>query len=170
MENNNQDIELIDEGGAGDDTKLKKLRDDLKRCEEEKKNYLDGWQRAKADYINYKNDEAKRLEDVGRFITSGLISDILPVLDSFDLALGHEMPTEIQKGILLIQSQLKEVLKKRGVTPIAVKEGNAFDPEKHESVGEIESKAPPGTIAEEVQKGYMLRENVLRPTRVRIAK
>ena len=62
------------------------------------------------------------------------------------------------------------MLKKRGLVPIPIHEGDAFNPEKHESIGEIKSDAPTGSIAEEVQRGYMLRENVLRPARVRLSR
>jgi len=156
--------------------KIKKIKTDLKKCGAERKEYLEGWQRAKADFINYKNDEGKRLEDMARFITAGLIQEFLPVLDSFDLAL-HSLqlslsgsPQQENKGILLVYAQLMGVLKKRGLEEIAVREGEEFNPEKHESIGETESSHPAGNIAETVQKGYTSRGRVLRPARVRIAK
>lgn len=145
-------------------------KEELKQCELKCKEYLEGWQRAKADFINYKNDEGKRFEDMGRFVTSGLIHDILPVLDSFDLAFQYKMPPEMERGALLIRSQFEDVLKKRGFEEIAVAKNEVFNPEKHESIGEMESDAPEGAIAEVVQKGYFLRGRVLRPARVRLAK
>ncbi len=172
----NDDIELIpDEEGELPDLqkKLKKLKDDLRKCGDEKKEYLDGWQRAKADFINYRNDEGKRMEDMARFVTTGLIQDILPVLDSFELAhLNFESQNlgGLERGVLLIRSQFGDILKKRGLEQIKVETGEKFDPEKHESIGEVESDKEEGTIAEEVQKGYTLRGRVLRPARVRLAK
>lgn len=148
----------------------KSLSDELHRCEEDKKSYLEGWQRSKADYINYKNDEGRRLEDMARFITAGLIQEILPVLDSFDLAVGHGLSPEIEKGILLIKAQFEDILKKRGLATIKIERGEEFNPEKHEGIGEVESSQPPGTITEEIQKGYLFRGKVLRPARVKIAK
>lgn len=150
----------------GQDLQLK-----LDNALQERQEYLEGWQRAKADCINYKNEEGKRLEDMGRFITEGLIKDMLPALDSFDLALGHSVGAEVERGILLIRSQVMDVLKKRGVEEIEVKKGASFDPNHHESIGEepvdgLES----GTIAEGVQKGYMLRGRVIRPARVKLVK
>lgn len=177
-----EDLELIDEpeeDGLLDLGKnLEKKQDALRACEQERKEYLDGWQRAKADLINYKNDEGKRLEDIGRFITGGLLRDILPVLDSFDLALqsfsaqGGQQATgnQMEQGVLMIRSQLLDVLQKRGVAHIQVQLGETFDPEKHESIGEIESLHPAGSIAEEVQKGYMLAGRVIRPARVRLGR
>lgn len=150
--------------------KTKKLREDLKQCEAEKKDYLDGWQRAKADFINYRKGDGARMEDMARFIISGLIQDILPVLDSFALALSHGLPKDFEKGVLLIRAQFMDIMRKRGLEEIAVATGDPFNPEMHESIGEIESDAAHGTIAEEVQKGYRLSGKTLRPVRVRLAK
>lgn len=168
-----QDLELIpdEEGDIPDlQKKVKKIKEKLEVCEKDKKDYLEGWQRAKADHINYKNDEGKRFEDMARFVTAGLVQEILPVLDSFDLAFSHGLPPEIEKGILLIRSQFEDILKKRGLTEIGVRIGEEFNPERHESVGEIDSDVPAGAVAEEIQKGYFFREKVLRPVRVRISK
>lgn len=170
---NDGDIELIaDEDAALPDLqkKIKKLKEELKKCEMERKEYLDGWQRAKADSINYRKDESRRLEDIGRFVGASMIEEILPVLDSFDLALNHDMPSETVKGILLIRSQFEDVLKKRGLEEIETKAGDEFNTEKHESIGEVESALPHGVIAEAVQRGYLLRGRVLRPVRVRLSK
>jgi len=100
----------------------------------------------------------------------GFVQDVLPVLDSFELALSHGMPPETEKGILLIRAQFMDVLKKRGLEEISAASGDAFNPERHESIGEMESDAPEGAIAEVVQKGYMIRGRVLRPARVRLSK
>lgn len=172
-EKQDNELELIpDEETTGPDfqAKIKKVKEELKKCETERKEYLDGWQRAKADHINYKKDEGKRFEDLAQFVTAGFIQDILPVLDSFDLALGHRLAPDVEKGVLLIKSQFEDVLKKRGLEQIKVLPGEEFNPEKHESIGEMESNQPAGTIAEEVQRGYTLRGRVLRPVRVRLSK
>ncbi|MBI3442914.1 MAG: nucleotide exchange factor GrpE [Candidatus Sungbacteria bacterium] len=165
-----EEIDLLDEDNA-----VKKMREKLRVCEDEKKAYLDGWQRAQADAVNYKKDEGKRLEDLGRFITQSMLSDLLPVLDSFDLALQSfsakgGQQNQIEQGVLMIRSQLTDAFKKRGVAQIEVMPGDAFNPEKHESVGEVESDKLAGTVAEEVQKGYTLAGRVIRPVRVRLAK
>lgn len=150
--------------------KIKKLKEDLKRCETERKEYLEGWQRAKADFINYRKDEQRRFAETVQFATAGLVSEILPVLDSFDLALNYNLPPETEKGVLLIRSQLADILKKRGLEEIPIKLGEELNPEKHESIGEIESNKPAGTVAEISQKGYLFRDRVLRPAKIRIAK
>lgn len=150
--------------------KIKTQRENLKKCETERKEYLDGWQRAKADHINYRKEEGKRMEDMARFVIAGLVQEMLPVLDSFDLAVGHGLPPDLEKGVLLIRSQFEDILRKRGIEQIKVKPGDRFNPEMHEAVGEMDGEHPPGTIAEEVQRGYLFRERVLRPVRVRIIK
>lgn len=172
-EENEIDLELLpDEEGVAPDLqkKIKKLKEELKKCGDDRKQYLDGWQRAKADYINYKNDEGKRFEDMARFVVSGFIADILPVLDSFDLALSHKIPPEIEKGVLLIRSQFMDILKKRGLEEIEVRAGEAFNPEKHEGIGELGSDYLEGSVAEMVQRGYDFRGKIIRPARVRISK
>lgn len=144
--------------------------DELAHCLAAAQEYLNGWQRAKADFVNYKNDEGRRLEDTARFMARSMMQDMLPVLDSFDLALKSYGNEDQQKGILLIRSQLTDALKKRGLEIIFVTPGESFNPEKHEALDAIEAEYPPGSIVEEIQKGYLLQGRVLRPSRVRISK
>lgn len=181
-----EDIEFIpDEEGIPQEFagKIKKVKEEMKKCEAERKEYLEGWQRAKADFINFKKDEGKRFEDMARFVTTSIVDEFLPVLDSFDLALSnfssqnlegqalsHGIPESVEKGIMMIRSQFEDVLRKRGIEEIRVAPGDPFDPSKHESVGETKSEYPPGTIADVVQRGYMFRERVMRPARVRLVK
>lgn len=168
-----EEVEFVEEREeAAPDLSLRfgKAKSALKQCEQEKKEYLEGWQRAKADHINYRKDEGKRFEDMARFVTVGMISDILPVLDSFDLALTHGVSPEIKKGILLIKSQLYDSLKKRGLTPIEVKPGDTFDPAYHEALEQIEvsEKEKDGVVLEELQRGYMIHNHILRSSKVKV--
>src|SRR3990167_198185 len=170
-EEKNEEVKFVaDDEATNIDTRgrITKLREELKTCSEEKKEYLDGWQRAKADHINYKKDEAKRLEDIARFVASGFMQDMLPALDSFDLALGHAGSSDIEKGVLLIRSQLIDALKRRGLEVMSA-DGAVFDPALHESVGEVESDGEEGRVAEVIQKGYFLQGKLLRPARVRVS-
>lgn len=179
-ETKNQNSDAVDEteiipdeeSSASTDAaaRVKTLKEKLKQCDAEKKEYLDGWQRAKADHINYRKDEAKQFEDMARFVVSGFLADLLPALDSFEIAISHEMPKDAKRGILLIRSQLEDILKKRGLSDILAKEGEVFNPETHESIGEADSPHPAGTVAEAVQKGYLFQKKVLRPARVRLSK
>lgn len=166
-----------------DEHDMPALQEELKKYKADVADYLSGWQRAKADYINYKNEEARRLEDTARFVTGSVMQDMLPVLDSFDLALKSYLPStgspperskqtrrDEEHGILLIRSQLLDVLKKRGLEQMRVSPGDDFNPERHETLVEVESDLPPGSVVEEIQKGYILRERTIRPARVSIAK
>lgn len=172
-ENSGEELELVpdEEGGLPDlQAKIKKLKAELVRSEKERKEYLDGWQRAKADLINYKKEEGRRFEELARFAGTSLIEEILPVLDSFDLALAGNSDKGMERGIMLIRSQLEDVVRKRGIAVIQVQPGDIFNPEKHESIGEVESDKPAGSIAEAVQRGYELSGRVIRPARVRLVK
>lgn len=167
-----EDVEMVpdEETGAEDAAaKVKKLREELKRCETEKREYLDGWQRAKADLSNYKKDEARRFDEFLKFAAEGVIAEIVPALDSFDLALQHEMPKEVEKGIVMIRSQIEDTLRRRGLEVLQPL-GQKFDPAYHESLGEIESDGEEGVVAEVLQLGYLLNGKLLRPARVKISK
>ncbi len=151
--------------------KLEDLNNMLAKCETERSEYLDGWKRAKADLINFKRDEAGRLEKVVQFSNETLVRELLHILDSFDLGLAvlHEGdPSE--KGMRLIRTQLEDILEKYGIGRIEVKIGEKFDPARQEAIMEVESNAPPGAVAEEVERGYTLYGKVIRPARVKVAK
>lgn len=138
-----------------------------KKCEE----YLNGWKRAKADFINYQKDEARRFEELAKFGNEAFMKDIISILDSFDLAESAHLD---DKGLRIIRTQLEDLLRKRGLEPIVTKTGDAFDPARHEALVAVDSpedvSQPPNTIAEELEKGYTLHKKVIRPTRVKIIK
>ncbi len=156
--------------------KIRKLKSELERSEKERKEYLDGWQRAKAEFINYKKDEVRRFEELVQFANAAFIQDILPALDSLDLAFqSFQRPSSSdqqsdERGILLIRIQLEDIMRKHGLEEIGVKAGDPFRPEAHESLGEEESDAAVGAVAAVLQKGYMIRGRVVRPARVKISK
>src|SRR5689334_22123022 len=94
--------------------------------------YLNNWKRAQADFINYKKDEGKRMEDFAKFATENVIEDILDVLGNLELAAGHIK----DQGLTMVMSQFESLLKKYGVERIAVA-GQTFDPAVHEAVEAI---------------------------------
>lgn len=151
---------------AKDDASLK---DKLEKVKKERDEYLDGWKRAKADFINYKKEELRRLEEVVKFANEGMIRDLIDVLDSFELALATMKGTPAEKGVFLIKTKLEDCLKKRGVSVIEVGEGEKFDPNLHEAVEMVEG-GESDTIAEEIETGYMLHGKVIRPARVKVFK
>lgn len=150
----------------------KDLEGELKQLRKEHDEYLDGWKRAKADLINYKRDELKRLEQVVHFASEDIMRDMITVLDSFDLALASMKKDDpAEKGVYLIRSKLEKVLKGKGLNKINVEVGDKFDPTYHEAIGVIENESGKSeTIAEELETGYTLHKKVIRATRVKIYK
>jgi len=148
------------------------LKEDLEKLTKEKDEYLDGWRRTKADFINYKKEELKRLEEVAKFGSEEVIKDLISVLDSFELAIStlEKSDAKLEKGIYMIKIQLEDVLRRRGLRKIKVNKNDKFDPNFHEAVGSVEGDGHSGAIAEEIETGYMLYDKVLRPTRVRLFK
>jgi len=152
---------------AGEDT----ASAEFTRCVKEREEYLQGWQRARADLSNYKKDEARRVEDVVRFSNEMLLRDLIPVLDSLDLGITVlENDTVAQKGISLVRIQLEEVVRKYGLERMLSGLRASFDPAKQEAVLEVASDEPAGTVVEEINRGYTLHGKVVRPGRVKIAK
>lgn len=173
--NDNENLEdiIVEEEGIPVDLQLKKLREKLKKCIIEKDEYLAGWQRAKADFVNARKEEEERRAEFIKFAGAEIISDILPVLDSFDLAFSNENWQKLdktwQEGIKLIYNKLKDTLKKYGVEQIETMD-KKFNPEEHESLGEIETADKEGIVLEEIRKGYKIQNKILRPAQVRVGK
>jgi len=156
------------------DKELHSLRERLRECERLKEEYLEGWQRARADFLNYKREEQERFKNFLAAKKESLILKILPILDNFDLA-EKNIEKELKSnktidGFLRIKKQLLEFLRNEGVEEIKSL-GEIFDPFVHEAVEELErDNKRPGTILEEVQKGYKINGRLLRPAKVKIAK
>lgn len=146
----------------------------LEGCWKEREEYLKGWQRARADFLNYKKEEAERMKKILEYANEDLVLKILPILDNFEKA-EEEASNEFKnnqyfKGILQIKNQLQDFLKNQGVREIESL-GKKFDPNLHEAVEEVEVKdKESGLIIKEIQKGYLLEDKLLRPAKVRISK
>jgi len=150
---------------------IKKESDELAKLRAERDEYLNGWQRAKADFINYKKEELKRMEQVAKYGEEEVMRELISILDSFDLGINAmERKGEVEKGIYMIRSQMEDVLKRYGLMRITTNPGDQFDPNVHEAIAEVESDSPPGTIMEEIEPGYRLHEKLIRPARVKVAK
>ena len=145
--------------------------DELEELKKERDEYLDGWKRAKADYLNYKKDEAERFASWGKMANEALICDLLMVIDSLNVGLSMipEGSAE-KKGMSLVKTQLEDVLRRYGLEMLKAPPGKPFDPAREEAVGETESPHPPGTVAEETERGYSLGGKVIRPAKVKISK
>jgi molecular chaperone GrpE len=153
---------------------IEELKKKLEETEKLKNEYLAGWQRARADLINYKKEEMERVGSFIKIAQEGLIFEFLAILDNFDIA-EKKIPKELKenenvKGLLQIKQQILDFLKKKGVEEIK-SVGEKFNPAYHEVVGEVDTdEFETGTIVEEVQKGYKINGRVLRPAKVKVAK
>jgi molecular chaperone GrpE len=153
---------------------LEELKLELEEAQAQAAEYLDGWQRAQAEFSNYKKrQEAERAQMWAR-ATTDVLRKILPVVDDFERALAT-MPDDLKQltwgeGVFLIKAKLDAILDSEGVKPIET-EGQTFDPVYHEAVTYEEAAGyEEGQIIGEVQRGYILDERVLRPALVRVAK
>jgi molecular chaperone GrpE len=141
---------------------------------EAQKNW-DLYLRARADLENYRKRVQREKEDLSRFANENLLREILPVMDNLERALEHARQSDggnggLLQGVELTLGQFQRVLDKFGVTPIRSL-GEPFDPARHEALGQVESaEHPPNTVVQELQKGYLLNDRLLRPAMVMVAK
>lgn len=150
-----------------EDLTSEELKRKLEKCREQKEEYLAGWKRARADFINYKKKEKERMEEFLKFSTTDLISGLLPVLDSFERA--EESLEEGVEGFSRIKGQIKKVLEGEGLEEVEI-EGKEFDPGVAEAVERVKTEEEEkGTVVEVVRKGYRLKERLIRPARVKVA-
>ncbi|MFC1915676.1 nucleotide exchange factor GrpE [Chloroflexota bacterium] len=129
--------------------------------------YLANWQRAQADFINYKRRNEQEREEFNKFANSILVLSLLPILDDLERALAAIPPKSAKltwiEGIRLIERKFRASLETQGLTQIEAL-GKPFDPNIHEAVRQ--DKGEEGIVIEELQKGYMLHDRVIRPTMV----
>ena len=149
------------------------LKQALEEERAEKEEYLRLLQRTRADFENYRRRIDRERRDFINRANERLFLELLPVLDNMERALqveGEPSAAAIIEGVELIYRQFLEILKREGVTPIEA-QGKPFNPEVHEAVLQVEdAAAEAGTVVEEVQRGYMLHDRVLRPSMVKVAK
>jgi molecular chaperone GrpE len=159
--------EEAEEGPAA----LKRLREKLKKAVEEKQEYLDGWQRARADFANFKREEAMMNADRAERIKADLIEELLPVLDTVEMALQHAQTSEMR----MVYKQLMSSVARLDVEQIGAEDGEGtligkpFDPSVHEALQEV--AGPPElehTIVSVLRSGYKVGNRVIRPAQVAV--
>ena len=162
-----------DEADAGP-AALRALREKLNACLSEKQEYLAGWQRAKADYVNARKAEGERAEHRANAERLRVLASVLAALDSFEMALGdretwEKVDTAWRTGIERIYNQLTGVLAEHGVEPFG-EIGEPFDPRHHEPVTTVPAvdAVADNTVARVIQRGYRAGESILRPARVTV--
>ena len=128
---------------------------------------LANWQRAQADFINYKRRAEQEMEEIRRFANSTLVLNLLPVLDDLERAFSSVQPRLAKLGwvggVKLIWRKLRTTLEAQGLSEIKAV-GEPFDPHLHEAVRQDKGKE--GIVVEEVQKGYKFHDRVIRPSKV----
>jgi molecular chaperone GrpE len=155
-------------------SKLQKLQEELETCRKEKQEYLDGWQRSKADFINARKRDEEDKKNILKYAEANIISEIIPTLDAFDMAMANKDVWEKadknwRTGIEYIYSQLKGVLESKGLKKIDPK-GENFDPNLHHSVELVKTddKQEDGKIVEVVSSGYSLNGKIIREAQVKV--
>jgi molecular chaperone GrpE len=167
-------IAELDSSPAALAEQLEQLREQLLAAERDAEENRTGWQRAVADFANYRRrTEQDRLANLG-LASEALLVKLLALADDFDRAIT-QLPEQLQgepwvEGVTVIDRKLRAILDSEGLTPIPA-EGQPFDPQVHEAVAQDPTdRVPDGTITTEFQRGYMLRDRVLRPALVAVAK
>lgn len=146
------------------------MSDKKEQKKDELKEMKETLQRVQAEFENYRKRTEKQKEDFLKYASSGIISEMLPILDSFELAIKNKEDMEnFKKGVEMIYSQLFSLLEKKGLKQIEA-ENKKFNPYVHEALMQEESDKEDGMVIEEFQKGYMLGDHVLRHSKVKVSK
>jgi molecular chaperone GrpE len=155
-------------------SEVDEVRRELEQVRQEAADNRAGWQRTAADFANFRRRTEQDREQMLGLANEALLSKLLGIADDFDRAIEH-MPPELRdvgwvEGIAAIDRKLRLLLDSEGLTPIAAI-GQPFDPREHEAVTQsVTSDVPEGTVTAELQRGYRIRDRILRPAMVAVAK
>ena len=157
--------------GATDQARPAAAPDELTRLRSERDALLDRLARQQAEFENARKRASKEQQDFRDYAVTDAVKALLPILDSLERALAHkESAREFHAGVELIHKQLLDALGKLGVKPLEAK-GHAFDPHVHEAVEMVDTdRAKDHTVLDELQRGYKLKDRLLRPAMVRVAR
>ncbi|MES3031216.1 MAG: nucleotide exchange factor GrpE [Patescibacteria group bacterium] len=163
----NLDDSVIAEENAGD--AIKKLKEKLKTALAEKQEYLNNWQKDKAEFLNIRKRDEAAQKDFARFSNENLITELIPVLESFNMAMGNKEVWEKadknwRTGVEYIANQLKKTLEDFGLKEIDPL-GKPFDPMRDEA---LEDGKASNLVTTVVQKGYELNGKMLKAPRVKV--
>lgn len=150
----------------------KELQEALEQTKKETESFRDKWLRAAADLENYKKRAVREREELEKFANERLLKDLLPILDDLDRALAGVAATTDAKlvvdGLRLLQKKFLTQLEKHHVTTFE-SSGKGFDPSLHEAVQQVHADTPAGTVAAELQRGFMISGRLLRPALVTVS-
>ncbi len=148
------------------------LEEQIKKLLEEKQALYDQLLRRQADFENYRKRTEREQREFRQYTEAALVESLLPVLDAFERALaapGSENAEEYRKGVELIYKQLFDILARAGLKPVEAV-GKPFDPHYHHAVERVETtEHPDHEVLGEMQRGYLLKDRLLRPALVRVA-
>ncbi|WP_087971723.1 nucleotide exchange factor GrpE [Oceanobacillus rekensis] len=170
-----EDVEVIDSTNneTTEDVQNDTIETEIKKLTEEKDEVYNRLLRLQAEYDNFKKRSQKEKEADRKYKSQDLINELLPALDNFERALQVEVTetnSSLIDGITMVYRQLQDALKSQGVEVID-SEGQSFDPNLHHAVMQMEDdEKEPNTVVEELQKGYMLKDRVVRPAMVKVNK
>jgi len=144
---------------------IKGLREKVRKAIEEKQKNLDGWQRTQADFANFKREEALMSEHREVRAKASIIEDLIPVLDSFEMALKHAQTKEMN----LVHKQFLDALRKMDITYYG-KKGDVFNPHKYEALREVPVETPEedNCVVSVERSGYSIGEHIIRPAQVTV--
>lgn len=149
---------------------VEKLKSDIEQLTAERDRLVDRLARMQAEFDNARKRTEREKQDFRDYAVGSVVEQFLPVLDNFELALKATGTAEqMRSGVELIVKQMDEILRQMQVLPVAAV-GEEFDPRQHEALGTVErDDLPDQHVAEEIRRGYKLRERLLRPALVRVA-
>jgi molecular chaperone GrpE len=162
-------VEPEQEGGPVSWAEYEQIRAELEKLKAERDKLLDRQARLQAEFENARKRAERERQEFRDYATGSVVEQFLPVLDNFELALKSAGTTEqLRSGVELIVKQMEDILRGLQVQPVATV-GEEFDPRHHEAMGSVERyDLPDQHVAEEVRRGYRLREKLLRPALVRV--
>ena len=167
------DIEPDSEGLGAEASGEKTAPGSTETLQREKNALQDRLLRTAAEFDNYRKRMERERRDLSDYVAAEVLKEILPILDNFERALQAPATPDtdaFRKGVELIHKQMLDLLKKRGVTPIDA-QGADFDPNFHQAViHEASADHRDGEVMQELQRGYLLGDRLLRPAMVKVAK
>jgi molecular chaperone GrpE len=165
--------ETVDQQEVAEDPRTKEeLLLDVTRLQGELQELQGKFLRASADFDNFRRRTRQEKEELGQYATMQFVQSILPVLDNFQLALaaGNTDAESLKKGVEMVFRQFQNTFESAGITEMNAV-GQPFDPNFHEAVMQVESdEHESGTVVEELRKGYLFNDKVIRPAMVQVAK
>ncbi len=166
--------EVVQDKVTDQEGEIADLRLKLNAKEEEAKNNYDRYVRQVAELDNFKKRSAREREETARYANENLVRDLLPVIDNLERAITHASSggngKPLLEGVDMVLKGFLDILSKHGVQPVPAV-GLAFDPAQHDALAQVESaEHPPHTVIEQHQKGYLLRDRLLRPALVTVSK